>query len=745
MLKQPRKNSTAQRRPAIFPGSLKCLAMIAAATLTLAGAITPALAQSAIRLAGNHPPHLDRYAYAGLADAARPLTMAMTLKLRNPGALDQLLAEQQDPSSPNYHRWLTPQQFATRFGPTAADLQTAEDWLAAQGFAITSASLARRMITFTGSVGQASQAFNVSILKFGGGDLYANADDPALPPQIAAVAESIQGLDNLHAASPLLNRPAARPAPLSSGKPAAHPMRLAENTDDAPPPATILPSRSQPNYFVNGLGNFVGPADFQTFYNETPLLKLGLKGSGPAGCIGIIGVSDYAAGPIAAFNQRFRLPGQPIKKILVDVSSPGINGAEVETDLDLEWAHAAAPGSPLRYYLGNSATSPDSNELLDAIQGAVSDNACPVVSISYSFCGYPASFYNSTLDGIFQQAAAQGQTVFIAAGDDGAAALYASGGSCYPTNQRGVSEMAADPNVTAVGGTQFTPLYNSRGAVTNYAPESVWDNPYPNGAGGGGQSGIFPKPTYQDAGTPGDDTRDIPDISLIANEFQPGALVYLDKSCIVSSACNGKGGSLLIPAGGTSLSSPAWAGIARLIVQAAGARLGAFNPTLYSLAALGQDQAGLHDITTGNNNYDGVAGFNAGAGYDLASGWGTANAGVFVPAYASQLPGPPTVTVRPSALAFNNIVVGRTSLPKFVTITNPPRQPTWLVIGSITGGGDFTAAQNCVGAIIGPGRACRFAVRYAPSASGPAAPVTLQIADDAGNSPQTVALTGSGR
>jgi subtilase family serine protease len=739
-------NQSAQCRRAISSGSLKYLPMLAAMTMALAGAVAPALAQSAIRLPGNHPQRLDRYAYAGLADAARPLTMAVTLKLRNPAALDRLLAEQQDPSSPNYHRWLTPNQFAAQFGPTAADLQTAEDWLAAQGFTITSANLGRRMIAFTGTVGQASQAFNVSILKFGGGDLYGNANDPELPPQIAAVVESIQGLDNLHAASPMLSRSSAlQPLAVTSDKSEANSLQLAENTDDAPPPATILPSRSAPDYFVKGLGNFVGPADFQTFYNETPLFKTGLKGSGTAGCIGIVGVSDYVAGPIAAFNQRFRLPGQPIKKILVDGSSPGINDAEVETLLDLEWAHAAAPGSPLRYYMGNSTTSPDQIDLLDAISGAVSDDACPIISISYSFCGYGSRFYSSDLHGIFQQAAAQGQTVFVAAGDDGASGLLPANGTCSPSGSRGVSEIAADPNVTAVGGSEFFPLYNPRGAVTQYSPEQVWNNGYPNGAGGGGQSGIFSKPPYQAAGTPADGARDVPDVSLIASEFDPGALVYLDKSCITSSACDGKGGSMLIPVGGTSLSSPAWAGIARIIVQAAGARLGAFNPTLYDLAASGQNGAGLHDITSGNNSYDGVAGFDAGPGYDLASGWGTANAGVFVAAYASQLPGPPTATVRPAALAFNNVVVGRTSLPKFVTITNPPRQPTWLVIGSIAGGGDFNVAQNCTGAIIRPGGSCRFAVRYAPSASGPSAPVTLQINDDAGNSPQTVALTGSGR
>lgn len=726
---------------------MKLTLSLAIAFIMVVVAYRPAYAQARVPLVGNHPPQLDRFASAGLADPARPLTMALTLKLRNPATLDQLLAEQQDPSSPNYHQWLTPDEFATRFGPAAADLQTAENWLAAQGFTVTSADLARRTIAFTGTVAQASQAFDVAILSLAGGDRYGNADDPELPPQIAGMVESLRGLDNLHAAIPLVRRSELRPAKTaaSSATPA---LQLAENTDHTPVTATVVPSQPAPDYYVKSLGgNFFGPADFQTFYDETPLLKNGLKGAGPAGCVGIIGDSDYLPSAIGSFNARFHLPPAAIKKYLADGKSPGINNDELETLLDLEWAHAAAPGSPLRYYLGNNTLAGGgANGLLDALSAAVTDNACPVISISYSFCGDSTNFYSSTLDSMFSQAASQGQTVFVSAGDFGAAAIVPNGSSCVAGTVRGVNEMAADPHVTAVGGTGFSPTYDNKGNDIGNVPEHVW-NDYPRGgASGGGRSAIFSKPSYQTAGTPADGTRDLPDVALIASPYNPGALTVIDASCVgPRQQCDGRNGLATVVIGGTSLATPTWAGIARLIAQAAGDRLGSFNPTLYSLAANGQSQVGLRDVVIGNNNFNNVIGFDAGPGFDLASGWGTVDAAVFVPAYASTLPGPATLKVGPPRIAFNNVLVGRTSFPRFVTIINPLTQKSWAIIGTVTAGGAFTAAQNCAGAMIRPGGSCRFAVRFTPSTSGPATPVTLQITDNAVDSPQTVSLTGNGR
>ncbi len=717
------------------------------ALATIAAISRPARAQMMVRLAGNHPRDIDRFTVVGAADSRRTLAMALTLKLRNRAALDQLIAAQEAPGSPNYHRWLTPDEFAARFGPTASDLQTAADWLSAQGFAVTSADLTRRTIAFTGTVAQAARAFNVAILQVADAGHYGNADDPELPASVASVIESVRGLDNLHAARPALRRSELRPAATDSGA-----LQVAADTGDALVAGGMLPENPAPEYYVRNLGTFFGPADFQTFYDESPLLGAGLKGAGAAGCIGIVGDSDFVARPVAAFNSRFRLPGAGIRKVMADRKSPGINGDEMETFLDLEWAHAAAPGSPLRYYLGNNAIAAASDGLLDAIRAAVIDNACPVVSISYSYCGNPPSFYTATLDPIFAQAASQGQTVIASSGDQGAAGVVYDpvNNQCIAATSPTVSELAADPNVTAVGGVSFDPVYDGNGNDVGSVAERVWNDPDDGiaggGASGGGRSAAFAKPSYQSADTPADGVRDVPDLSLIASPYYPGAITVMDGSCVFASAgCDGRGAVAIVIAGGTSLAAPGWAGIARLIVQAAGGRIGRLNPTLYDLAAAGQSAVGLRDVVSGNNGYNGVAGFDAGPGFDLATGWGTVDAAVFVPAYARTLPRPPTLKVTPAAIAFNNVAVGKPSPPRIVTISNPRTQKGWVMVGQVTAGGDFSAAGNCAGAMIGPGKSCKFTVRFTPTVSGPAAPVTLQIADDAGDSPQTVALTGSGR
>jgi subtilase family serine protease len=172
--------------------------------------------------------------------------------------------------------------------------------------------------------------------------------------------------------------------------------------------------------------------------------------------------------------------------VLVDGTNPGKNSAETEALLDIEWGHTVAPGAPIRVYIGNPSVSAD--PLLDALKQAVKKNVCGSISISFGYCGAGASFFTSTLDPLFAQAASQGQSVFIATGDSGAAGdvLDPTTNSCVPGTTPNVSEMAADPNVTAAGGTQFTPNYDASNNDIGNVPESVWDDG--SGAGGGGES-----------------------------------------------------------------------------------------------------------------------------------------------------------------------------------------------------------------------------------------------------------------
>lgn len=171
--------------------------------LTMARA-GPAQTQGMVKISGNHPTAIAGQP-AGRIDPGRMLTMAINFKLRDHQSLNRLLSEQQDPSSPNYHRWLTPQEFSARFGPDPAQFKAVRDWLAAQGFEIVSSSIERRSITFKGAAGLAERVFRTKIVTYAN-DSYANATDPSIPARFAEVIGTITGLDNVTHAVPLSPR-----------------------------------------------------------------------------------------------------------------------------------------------------------------------------------------------------------------------------------------------------------------------------------------------------------------------------------------------------------------------------------------------------------------------------------------------------------------------------------------------------------------------------------------------------------
>jgi pseudomonalisin len=181
---------------------------IAVASLSIAVLLMvckgPADAEEMVKLAGNHPTDIAGEP-AGPIDPARTVSMAITLKLRDPQGLQRLLSEQQDPASPNYRRWLTPREFSQRFGPDPAELKAVEQWLAGQGFEIVSASIERRSITFRGSAELAQRVFETQIVTYAGGT-YANVSDPSIPERFASVIGAIGGLDNATHVVPMSQR-----------------------------------------------------------------------------------------------------------------------------------------------------------------------------------------------------------------------------------------------------------------------------------------------------------------------------------------------------------------------------------------------------------------------------------------------------------------------------------------------------------------------------------------------------------
>ena len=696
------------------------------------------LAGESWRLAGNHPLEAETAAVTANADPSQVLTMQVRFAIRNRAELDKLLAEQQDPASPNYHKWLNTGEFDQRFGAAQSQVNAVTEWLRSQGFSVVSSS--PQYVEFTGTVAQTERALSVRIAKFGNGKFYANTSDPYLPAQFEGVIGSIEGLDNLRQAVPatrqhlLHKRPAARPSSSPQGD-------LAPQAQWPTPRRTVSNSAStgstgKPNAIEGGVEKF-GPKDLWTFYDETPLFNNNFNGAG--NCVAVIGVSDFHNANVTNFNSTFGVAPSQITRKLVG-TNPGVvttDGSDIEALLDLEYSHASAPAAGTFFYFGKN--------LVNNISAAVNTNLCGAITISFTICASSNSLFTNTLDPIFSKAASQGQSVFVATGDDGAAGVVfdSNSGGCVIANTQTVNEMAADPNVTAVGGTGFNPNFDGSGNDVGSVPEFAWNDsdlglPPNVGATGGGASTAFGKPSYQSTGTPADNARDIPDISLIASPNRPGVFIADDSGLEVI--------------GGTSLSAPLFAGFSQTLAQAAGGRLGNLNPRLYTLANQNLSGNGFRDVTSGNNNFNGVTGFQAVAGYDQATGWGTVDMTNFANVFGKIPAGPlKTAPANPTPRNFGRHVVGKNYLPKKVTLINPKKNRTTATITGVTlqNGSVFHIDSATTTCLAGMGLAaahnCKVGITFSPTTAGGPQTDTLIITDTSVNSPQQVPLTGIGK
>jgi subtilase family serine protease len=711
------------------------IAVCAFGTVRLAAAGDP----GSIKIKGNHPTDLAHLGAVVHADPAMELHLTVVLGLHDKAKLEQLLADQQNPSSNRYHKWLTPAEFNRRFGPSPAQTDAVVQWLRNQGLKVTSVNQLGRTIDATGSVAQAESAFATTIVT--SGPSFGNQTDPAIPAEFEGLIAEIQGLDNMHAVMPagLHRRPATSETPAKDAQ-----VALADVSHPG-----VEGGPSVPGATVNGATAF-GPFDIETFYNEAPLISGGNTGTASPDCVALDEDSDYLDAAVTLFASTFGFTPFSISRA---GTSPGKNGDETEALLDIDYAHATAPGTPIRVYMNSS--------LYTSIQSSITDNACGAISISFIYCSSSSSFFTS-LDSLFAQAASQGQSVFISSGDWGAAGLAydSSSNSCVVGTTPNASEMAGSPHVTGVGGTTFSPQYNSSGndiSVVGVAPggiESGW-----NGSGGGA-SQIFSKPAWQTGtGVPNDSARDVPDVSMIA--WTPGVFVGADSSGTAQIQCCW---------GGTSLAAPLWAGYSRALAKAQNVtRLGLLNPTIYSLAGKGLLANGIEDVTSGNNTYNGVTGFNAGVGYDQVTGWGSVDMTAFASAYSgaptpTPTPKPtstPTPTPKPtptptpgplnvsiSSLSFGTVKVGRSSSSVTVTLSNPSSDPGSTTISSaslMTGTNFAIASSTCTsGKVLAPGASCKVGVKFTPKSTG-AKTDTLQFFDNAQNGPQTVRLSGTGK
>jgi subtilase family serine protease len=614
-------------------------------------------------------------------------------------ALDSLLLQQQDPSSPNFHKWLTPEEYGGRFGVSQSDLDKVVAWLQGQGFAVVETARSRNWVAFTGTAAQVQSALYTEIHNYSlnGQTYFANAGEPAVPSAFASMVLGFRGLNNF---------------PLK-------PRGLKSREANIP---------AHPNFTSEISGShFLAPDDFATIYDLKPLYSSGIDGTGQK--IAVVGQTNIVPADIATFRSRSGLPANSPQLILVQGSTdPGVVPNEVpEASLDIEWSGAVAPKATIIYVYSK-------NGAFDSLAYAIEQNFAPVISISYGAC--ESNFTaNDALVGLAQQANTQGITIVAASGDSGAADCDS------PKINPALKGLAVDfpaslPYVTGVGGTEFaegngmywdTANNSNNGSARSYIPETTWnDTPSSPGlaAGGGGVSKLFAKPVWQ-AGTgipndPNDKFRHVPDISVNASPAHDGYLVCTQVQAstanplpnppppLTSGCQNGFRISSTNPNlsvyGGTSFGAPTFAGIVALINQKTGsAGQGNVNPILYPLA--GSAPSAFHDVTTGNNSVPcsqgtpdcpngGTIGFNATPGYDMATGLGSFDATNMVNSWSSGTTSPSlsasptmqTVTAGSSA----TFQINNASSTAFALTCSGV--PTGASCGAVSVGGNSTAA-----------------------------------------------------
>jgi subtilase family serine protease len=596
-----------------------------------------------VAFAGNvRPEARPEHDRGRVADALPMQHMLLLLKRSSEreAALQQFIEGLQTKGSPNFHRWLTAQEFGARYGAAPSDLDAVTAWLRSQGFQVNVVYPSGMVIDFSGTAGRIRRAFQTEVHYLAvKNELHiANMSEPRIPAALAALVSGVVSLHDF------------RPRPM-------HRLR-----------------KPRPEFTIGGLFGdtyAVVPADLATIYNLNPLFSAGISGQGQTITLiedtdvytandwttfrSVLGLSSYSG---ASFSSVHPAPSSGTN----NCNPPGVFAPnDAEAILDAEWASAAAPSAAIQ--MAACADTSATFGGLIAFQNLINSNAPPsIVSISYGQCEtVNGETANAAYNAAYQQAVAEGMSVFVAAGDSGAAGC--DNGAAEATRGIGVNAFASTPYNVAVGGTDFsdtfagtnlsywnstnTPTFGSAasyipeipwndscagelvsayfGYSPTYGPTSLCNDPFLGSlllttvAGGGGPSqcatgtpstaGVvsgscagWAKPSWQAVlGNPNDGVRDTPDVSLFAADgLWSHYYVFCWSDIAGGGASCGSDPAAWSGAGGTSFGSPIMAGIQALINQKAGGPQGNPAPIYYQLAAAEYGASGSASCNASN-------------------------------------------------------------------------------------------------------------------------------------------------
>jgi len=554
-----------------------------------------------VQLGGRAVPNQVKTArLAGRVLGDRKQSVSFVLALRNTDQLADFLKRVYDPADPMYGHYMTPGDFVEQFGPTLADVEAVKVFALGQGLSVDSVSANRSIVHVSGTASAVERAFGVNLNNYMGADgrtFYAPDRSPSVSTSIAGKLVTLLGLDNAG-----ILRHSARPV-----NPAA---ALLKNYDGGVP-------------YGNGPGSNLAPADVKTIYN---LNSVSQTGTGQT--IALFEADGWTPSDITQYETQFGLPSVVPTVVSVDggsgtpVSADG--AAECTLDIDMELALAPGVKGMLVYEAGGDVSGLQAT--LDTYNQFVADDTASIISSSWFWYEYDVTNYDVTYQGnsvgflqaenqVFEQAAAQGQTVCACGDDEGA---YADESLAFPN----VADPASQPYVLGVGGT-----YLSTGTGLAYVSESSWSDTGDTGrgsygtGGGGGISSVWTMPLYQSGAfttaiNPQGSLsmRNVPDVSLFGDYDEWGYAVYITLK-------GGWGGW-----NGTSAACPLWAGFLACVNQARIAnglpKIGLANVPIYAIGRNASKYASdFHDINDGSTNLY----YHAVAGYDNSTGWGSLN------------------------------------------------------------------------------------------------------------------------